>query len=50
MSTSLVTADVDPEEGVMLRSDFASLRRQVGLPHLIFLFPFPPLKPMYDMI
>ena len=37
MSTRLVAVDVDPEEGVMLRSDFTSLRRYIGLPHLLFL-------------
>ena len=49
MSTRLVAADVDPEEGVMLRSDFTSLCRHVGLRRLLF-FPFPSSKPMYDMI
>ena len=33
----------------MLCSDFTSLRRHIGLPHLLF-FPFPSSKPMYDMI
>ena len=31
MSTRLVAVDVDPERGVMLRSDFTYLRRHIGL-------------------
>ena len=38
--------DVDPEEGVMLRSDF-TFCRHVGLPRSFFLFP-PSSKPMYN--
>ena len=49
MRIRLVAADIDPEEGVMLRSDFTLLRRYIGLPHFSFL-PFLSLKPMYDTI
>ena len=49
MSTRLVAADVDPERGVMLRSDFTHLRRYIGL-HRFFLSNVPSSKPMYDTI
>ena len=40
MSIRLVAADVDPERGVMLRSDFTYLRRYIGL-HRFLSFPAP---------
>ena len=48
MSIRLVATDIDLEEGVMLRLDFTSLCRRVGLHHYLFLFP--PPKPMYNTI
>ena len=41
MSIRLVAVDVDPEEGVMLCSDFILLRRYIGLPHFFLSFSFP---------
>ena len=51
MSIRLVTADVDPEEGVMLRSDFTLLCRHVRLPHLLF-FSLPSIEAhvRYDLV
>ena len=47
MSIRLVAADVDPERGVMLRSDFT--HTQIHWTASL-LFSLPPLKPMYDTI
>ena len=41
MNTRLVAAVGDPKEGVMLHSDFITIRRHVGLHRFLFLsFPF----------
>ena len=50
MSTRLVAADIDLEEGVMLRLDFTSLCRHVGLPCLLFFFPFIEARVQYDLV
>ena len=49
MSTRPVAVDVDPEGGVMLRSDFTYLRRHIGLHCFPFFSPLS-MKPVYDTI
>ena len=51
MSIRLVAVDVDPEEGVMLQSDFTLLRRHVGLPRFLsFSLPFTEARVRYDLV
>ena len=51
MSIRLVAVDVDPEEGVMLRSDFTLLCRYIGLHHFLFSFlPDTKAHVRYDLV
>ena len=49
MSIKLVAVDVDPEEGVMLRSDFTYLRRYIGLHRFFSHFPHTEAHVRYDL-
>ena len=51
MSIRPVAVDVDPEKGVMLRSDFTLLRRYIGLPRFLFLsLPLTEAHVRYDRV